>query len=408
MKAGIFCSLRGYVNIRVWGHGTERFFRLCTAREIMLWNLRRCGDGAYCCNISLQDFPKLRQICRKTKTRVRIVKRSGAPWYCRRYKNRLIFFLAFLGMLSMVYRCSKYIWNIEIIGNSYLSDGNLLRFLKEQGIAPGIECADIDTDALELLLRQSYAQVIWSSAYVDGTSLVICIREQLKTDDAVAADTAAETASDLVATKNATVFSIITRKGTPCVVAGDEVLAGDVLVSAANDIIDDNGEVMYSLYQQADADVYGYVDYYFSESLPIRDLVTVEGDEQKRSFFLQLPGWYFVFPYKESPYEEYYSLENTSQLCLTESFYLPVYWGTLDYVKREKGLYILALEAAKQTAKEDFLYFVGELEENGVSIIDKNVMIKEAGDFYEVSGHVLALEPIAAESPVKIPLQFTP
>jgi hypothetical protein len=39
------------------------------------------------------------------------------------------------------------------------------------------------------------------------------------------------------------------------------------------------------------------------------------------------------------------------------------------------------------------------LEENGVSIIDKNVMIKEAGDFYEVSGHVLALEPIAVEIP---------
>jgi similar to stage IV sporulation protein len=238
----------------------------------MLWNLRQREDGNYCCNISLQDFPKLRQICRKTKTRVRIEKRSGVPWYCKRYKKRLIFFLAFLGMMGGVYRCSKYIWNIEISGNSYLSDGNLLRFLKEQGIAPGIECADIDTDALELLLRQSYAQVIWSSAYVDGTSLVICIREQLKTDEAVAA---AEVASDLVAAKNATVASIITRKGTPCVVAGDEVLAGDVLVSAANDIIDDNGEVMYSLYQQADADVYGYVDYYFSESLPVRDFVTV-------------------------------------------------------------------------------------------------------------------------------------
>jgi similar to stage IV sporulation protein len=262
---------------------------------------------------------------------------------------------------------------------------------------------------------------------VDGTSLEICIKEQIKTeggvydgspsdnaDQSIAAGTDAadisddDSAANIVAAKNAVIASIITRKGTPCVVSGDEVLAGDVLVNAQCDIYDDNGEVMYSLYQQADADVYGYVDYTFSESLPIRSLIALDTINTSTNYFVRINNRYFCFPHKESPYEEYYLIENTHQLRLIGNFYLPIYWGTREYGKRESAYYILAEETAKQTAKDDFLYFVEELEENGVSIIDKNVMIEESGNCYEVTGHVLALEQIAVTDPVEIPLLLTP
>jgi similar to stage IV sporulation protein len=427
VRARFASVLRGYLTIRVCGYGAERFFRLCTNRGIVIWNLCRLGEDSFRCCIDMPDFLKLRPICRKTKTRVRIEKRFGMPKYTKKYRNRLIFFAAFFGMMFGVYRCSTYIWNIEITGNSYLSDENLMRFLKEQGIVPGTDKKDIDTDALELLLRQSYAQVIWSSVSVDGTSLEICIKEQIKTeggvydgspsdnaDQSIAAGTDAadisddDSAANIVAAKNAVIASIITRKGTPCVVSGDEVLAGDVLVNAQCDIYDDNGEVMYSLYQQADADVYGYVDYTFSESLPIRSLIALDTINTSTNYFVRINNRYFCFPHKESPYEEYYLIENTHQLRLIGNFYLPIYWGTREYGKRESAYYILAEETAKQTAKDDFLYFVEELEENGVSIIDKNVMIEESGNCYEVTGHVLALEQIAVTDPVEIPLLLTP
>jgi similar to stage IV sporulation protein len=372
------------------------------------------------------DFWKLRPICRKTRTSVRIERRFGVPKYYKKFRKHLIFFGAFCGMLFGVYRCTTYIWNIEITGNSYLSDENLMRFLKEQGIVPGIGRTTVDTDALELLLRQSYAQVIWSSAYVDGTSLVICIKEQIKTDEKVSAagtsDAAGisagtgeaelsgkadsldeESACDLVASKNAAIASIITRKGTPCVISGDEVLAGDLLVSAQCDIYDDNGEVAYTLYQQADADVYGYVDYTFSESLPIQSLIEMDTDEISTNYFVRIFDRYICLPHNASPYEEYYSIENTHQLRLLGNFYLPVYWGIREYGKRESGYYLLAEETAKQKAAEDFLRFIDELEENGVSIIDKNVMIENAGNCYEVTGTVRALEPIAISAPIEIP-----
>jgi similar to stage IV sporulation protein len=366
------------------------------------------------------DFWKLRPICRKTKTSVRIERRFGVPKYYKKFRKRLIFFGAFCGMVFGVYRCTTYIWNIEITGNSYLSDENLMRFLKEQGIEPGIERTSVDTDALELLLRQSYAQVIWSSAYVDGTSLVICIKEQIKSDGKVSASGTAgaaestagtgeavspdeESACDLVASKNAAIASIITRKGTPCVISGDEVLAGDILVSAQCDIYDDNGEAAYTLYQQADADVYGYVDYTFSESLPIQQLVAMDTDEISTNYFIRIFDRYVCIPHNASPYEEYYSIENMHQLRLLGNFYLPVYWGKREYGKRESGYYLLAKETAKQTAAEDFLRFIDELEENGVSIIDKNVMIEDAGNCYEVTGTVRALESIAVSAPIEIP-----
>ena len=64
---------------------------------------------------------------------------------------------------------------------------------------------------------------------------------------------------------------------------------------------------------------------------------------------------------------------------------------------------MLAKEAAKEIAKKDFTNFLTELEENGVSIIDKNVMIKEIGDCYEVNGQVYATEPIMASRLIETP-----
>lgn len=401
MRAGAKSVLEGYLLIKISGNRVERFFHLCTNRNILLWNICPDENGVYHCFIRRTDFLTIRPICRKTKTKVRIIKRYGFPKYLQRYRQRFIFLIAFFGMIYGVYTGSTYVWNIEIVGNSYISDENVLRFLEENDIGLGTKLNSVDTDKLELAIREHYAQIIWSSAYMDGTSLVICVKEQIKNEKPSSYDS--DTGVDLVASKNAKIASIITRKGTPCVVAGDEVAAGDILVSSKSDIYDDNGEVLCSLYQYADADVIGYVDYYYSKTIPIKSLLSVNTSDTKKVYFIRFFDHYFCFPNNKVPYEEYYFLEKCTQCKLSGNFYLPIYWGSTEYVKREPGYYILAEERAKQIAREDFNNFLKELEENGVSIIDKNVMIEEMGNCYEVSGHVYAKESITKECPVDIP-----
>ncbi len=236
---------------------------------------------------------------------------------------------------------------------------------------------------------------------MDGTSLVIHIKEQIKTENLY--DGASYGASDLVAAKNATVASIVTRRGTPCVAAGDEVESGDLLVSGKSEILDDSGEVGQTLYQRADADVIGYVNYFYSETIPIKSLISIDTSESKSTYFIRFWDKNLYFGDSSILYEEYYTLESYAQAKLSDSFYLPIFWGKKEYVKRTPAYYMLAKEAAKEVAKEDFTNFLTELEENGVSIIDKNVMIKEIGDCYEVSGQVYATEPIMTRRPIETP-----
>ena len=396
MKAGAKSVLEGYLLVEFSGNRAERFLHLCVNRDILLWNVTSREDGSFSCNMRMCDFKQLRPLCRKTRTRVRIKKRYGAPGYLKRYRNRIMFVMAFAAMLCGVGICSTYVWNIEIIGNSYISDENLIRFLKANGIGLGTKLRQVDTDSLELTLRSSYAQIIWASAYVDGTSLVIHIKEQIKTEDLY--DGASDGASDLVAAKNATIASIVTRRGTPCVVE-----SGDLLVSGKSEILDDNGEVQQTLYQRADADVIGYVNYFYSETIPIKSLISIDTSESKSTYFIRFLDKNLNFGDSSIPYEEYYTLESYTQAKLSDSFYLPIYLGKKEYVKRTPAYYMLAKEAAKEIAKKDFTNFLTELEENGVSIIDKNVMIKEIGDCYEVNGQVYATEPIMASRLIETP-----
>lgn len=403
MRADTKSVLQGYLYVEFVGNRLERFLHLCINRGMTLWDLDVSPNGGFCCYMRIPDFLKLRPICRKTHTRVLIRKRYGWPVIYKKYKNRLFFVLFFGVMIALVWQCTLYVWNVEVIGNSYISNENIVHFLDENHIGYGTKIAKIDTDALELALRENYSQIIWSSAYVDGTSLVIHVKERIKNEEKTVSTDAKTAGVDLIAQKNARIASIVTRKGTPCVVAGDEVHTGDVLVSSKVDILDDSGEVSESIYQHADADVMGYVTYVYGEDIHMDQVIAVNTQAEKEVAFISVMGNRFRFPNIKPLYEEYYCLETYHQMKLFDNFYLPVFWGTQKYVKRETGYYRMAKEKAKVIAGEHFQNFLSELEENGVSIIDKNVMMIEADNCYEVSGTVYALEPIGIENTVELP-----
>ena len=59
-------------------------------------------------------------------------------------------------------------------------------------------------------------------------------------------------------------------------------------------------------------------------------------------------------------------------------------------------------EEAKKVAEEHFLQYLTNLEEKGIQITAKNVMIKKVNQNYLVSGTVTAEESIVAYQPTEI------
>ena len=126
--------LKGYVKIKIWGFAPERFLNLCSRRNIMLWEIQKEKD-TYLLYISLSGFWSLREIARKTKTRVVILKRYGLPFFLSKIRERSIFLTgAFFAFLAW-FLSGLFIWNIQVEGNYKITDNQIRKYLKTQGIS---------------------------------------------------------------------------------------------------------------------------------------------------------------------------------------------------------------------------------------------------------------------------------
>ena len=87
------------------------------------------------------------------------------------------FFLGiFLGFI-LLFVCSLRIWDIQITGNRYYTTPVLLDTLSEWDIRCGMAKRNVDCQKLMQKIRQAFPGVVWVSAKLEGTCLIIDIRE---------------------------------------------------------------------------------------------------------------------------------------------------------------------------------------------------------------------------------------
>ena len=157
--------LRGYLVIYLSGYAPERFLNMCGKRDILIWNLKSVENGYQFC-MSVDAYKTLHPILRKTKTRAKIIKKVGIPFYLFRYRKRKVFVIGMILFFCLLIYVSGFVWNIEIIGNSYLSDDTVIHFLEEEGADFGTSISKINCAELEEKLRSTYPEVIWASVKI--------------------------------------------------------------------------------------------------------------------------------------------------------------------------------------------------------------------------------------------------
>jgi similar to stage IV sporulation protein len=391
--------VNGYLKINVRGRNASRFFSLCARRGIELWKIKSLGDNNYSAYILKKDFKRIAKLRRKTGVGISIVKKHGLCFYLFRYRKRKVLIPAFIFSAVFVFFFTGRIWKIEIIGCASLGEDTILDYLKENNIVCGIPGAAIDNDALELSLRQDFDEIIWASVYEEGTKLVVCVQEELKLFENNDAD---EVCTDLVATEDAVVSSIVTRSGLAAVKAGDEVKAGDILVNGRQEILNDDGEVGEYYYKSADADVMGYVEKEYEDWIDETQTDSYRTGKEHSRLTLTVSGYRFVTPKLYSDFELSERIEDMHRISLFGGISLPVNYSVIrDYELTEKSKN-LSLDEAKELALSNLEQFISDLEENGVLISDKNVMIEKIGKKYHIYGQIKVCENIAKSSPTEV------
>ena len=392
---------RGFLLVRLSGYSPERFLNLCSNHNILIWDLKN-QDGCYEFHISIAGYRRLKPLLKKTKTRVTIRNRVGFPFFLYRYRKRKLYFAGiFLGVGFLMY-LTTFVWLIDINGNSLITDDAILAFLEEKNASFGSKKSGIDCDALEEALRTDYEDVIWASVRLSGAKMTIDIQENLIAKKEMEENTKRlDGAYHIVADKDATVTSIITRKGTPLVKAGNEVKEGDILVSSQLDIYNDSNEIVNYVFVPSDADIYGQTTYTYQDSFPMQYNHKVRVGEGKSSYSLSLFSYQLKFPSAFQKDASFISYTESRQLALAKDYYIPVILEKTTYYACGYEKVTLTKEEAKKKAGQNISQFLQKLEEKGIEITDKNVMIEFAGNQCKVYGVITAVEKIGRYEPAE-------
>ena len=264
----LFRWLRGYVDVRLYGHQVNRFINLCSRNGIHLWNISHDLQHFIRVHFRLRDFYALKPFLRKTKTKLRIMGRHGFPFWCHRHPYLKWFpVLAFVMVVLLIYSRS-FIWEIQIQGNEKIEEYELLQLLEEQQVSVGKKSSVLDCAALEYVIRSQFRNIGWVSVYMDHTKLCVDIRESLY--DEHKENISDGKRYDLVANKDAYIHTMVTRAGTAVVQSDMYVKQGDVLVKGIFQVYDDSGLVKQIQKVRAQAYILGDVVYDFS--VPITEL----------------------------------------------------------------------------------------------------------------------------------------
>lgn len=398
---GLIRYLKGYVRIRIWGYGPERFMNLCTNHHIVLWDIKKEESACYTMFISLSDFWRIAPIGKKTKTRAAVLERYGLPFFLRKMKTRVVFGMGIPCCIIFWLIMSQFIWAIDFEGNLSISDDVLRDFLITEGVDYGTAKKELNLEELESKVRETFPIVTWTSVQLKGSHFTLCVKENdLRTEEEDSP--ALLDGADLKATNTGVVYSILTRKGVPLVKAGDSVEAGDILVSGSVPVMNDDGTVKNYQYTVADADILIQC----TEEVQIEQKLNYQyknytGKEQKIRFFTLSGKRYLLNPFQKN-FLKYDEVVEEDQFCLFGQIDLPLYTGKI--IRRE----YLSVDAVYDTdqAKELLLQklskIITTLEEKGVQIIEKDVKIEKKSNALVLKGNFIVLkEAVTAASLIK-------
>ncbi len=392
--------VKGYVSIKVWGYSTERFLNLCGNHDILVWDIENHGDF-YTMKVSIKGFFALKTLLRKTGTKASVLQRYGLPFFVPKMKKRKIFVIGLLVCLLFWFLTGFYIWDIKIEGNYSLTEDVLMDYLETQGVHTAMRKKDLRIEELEMQLREEYDIITWASLRVDGTALIIQIRENELSDNDYAVQTEEDSAepgndagsgTDIVAAKDGVIVYMITRKGVPQASVGDTVEKGQVLVSGAVPVYNEDTTVRRYQYYEADADIM----IMYEKSVSVERKTAFQDKEysgrEKKILLLGFQDKEWNLSAGKVKYETYDIAGEKKQVQLLDHLFLPVFYGVKQAKEYTLVPKVHTEEEMQEIMEEEWNKILQTLEEKGVQIIEKNVTINKNRGSWVLNAHMQLVE----------------
>ena len=366
--------MSGYVNIIVEGYYIERFINICNNRKILLWNLKRENSITLYASIEVKHFKELKEICKKTKCKVKIESKKGFPFLIKKYKKRKVFLILLLLIIMAIVALSNFIWNIEVEGNVNISMEEILQLAENQGLAIGKAKQSIDTKDVINKIRLERDDIAWVGIDINGTNAIIKIVEADKKPDIINEDEYC----NIVADKDAIITKVSAKNGTPLVQEGDVVKKGDIIIAGWLE-----GKYTGKQYVHSQGEVQAKVWYTTNEKIALKETKKIETGNVENKYSVKINNFQINL-FKSIPkFQKYDTIEENKKLKLFSNFYLPLELVKYTYKEYDEMVVVHSIEEAKQIGIDKAAETLKEKIENK-KILDKQVQVKSEVDYIEV------------------------
>lgn len=383
--------LTGYVTIRVEGFFIERFINICISKRILLHNIQREKSTLLYANISINNYRRIKEVAKKTKTTVKITNKVGLPFVMHKYRKRKIFGVFFLIIFVGIIVLSNYIWNIDIEGNINITEEEILTLLEENGLYIGIAKDDINTKSIINKIRLSRKDIGWIGINIEGTNAIIKVKEADIAPELIDKDEYCNIVSD----KEGIITQINVQSGTAVVKEGDVIKKGDLLVEGIM-----QGTYSDKRYVHSSADIQARVWYSKKCNATLNTQIPVlTGNEEKR-YSMNIKNFKINFYKTLSKFKKYDTIDTNKKIALFSNFYLPIEivktinkeYVMQDITYTEEELTEITVNKLKEELKQEI--------QNDENIIDTQVNTYSYDGYIEVEVIFEVLENIGTKDKI--------
>ena len=366
--------MSGYVDIVVEGYYIERFINICNSRQIFLWNIRKDNSITLYASIEAKRFKDLKDICKRTKCKVKIKNKKGFPFTVKKYKKRKVFLILLLIIILAIIALSRFIWNIEVEGNVDISKEEIMQLAEEYGLTIGASKGKIDTKEIINNIRLERDDIAWVGIDIKGTNAIIKIVEADEKPEIINEDEYC----NIVADKDAIITKVSAQNGTPLVKEGDVVTKGDIIIAGWLE-----GKYTGRQYVHSQGEVQARVWYTTTEKIALKETKKIETGNIENKYSVKINNFQINLHKSLPNFQKYDTIEENKKLRLFSNFYLPLELVTYTYKEYEEVVVVHSFEEAKQMGIDRAAETLKENIE-GKKVLDKQVQVKAEAEYIEV------------------------
>ena len=380
--------LRGFVSVKVTGLSVERFINVAAHNGVYMWDAARTHDGVVM-KVSVKDFKKLKDARRKTKSQVKIITKTGVPFFLFRYRKRKLLFGGALFFLFALYFLSSFIWLIDIEGIERIENEVLLESLSREGLTIGAFKNRINPNDLENIMLEEFDDISWINIHIQGTRAHVTLTEILPKPEIIDRSVPC----NVIARKSGVITRIATSAGTPLRNVGDLVQVGEILVSGEVVVKQDEmGEIIQFVH--AESEVWARVNYEINFLLPYEYIEKQYTGRNRVTYDFIIFGKNISLINIDNYYTNYDRIISRRQLKLGENYPLPII--TVRKEAREFNPIVRrhSPEQARETANRMINSRIIREFDFETDIIDKRVNFIDTTDGLQVDAIITVIERI--------------